>query len=260
MAFFTTAFRHLPCGRSESLDDFLAELFRRLFGDLAPNEPLPDAAKRLLGDELASFAVQDAAPGESVKLTLGRYLCAELAELILPHLSPVPDDWSGELNVDAFTAMCAIAVDDDLHWALGPFVEAAAEGMARFYKGRRWVGEEYDSYAEDSRENGQEAMAELCVPQFDLGVAKVYDPNSGCYSRPLNLKIVRVELHDGRAAHVALTVVGFGTVLLDRKKLLLKAGAIEGDVEEEEKRKLEQICALLWNNSYFAALDPKRRK
>ncbi len=67
-------------------------------------------------------------------------------------------------------------------------------------------------------------------------------------------------MHVGRIARVAMSVPGYGIVLIDRTKLTLQGGVIVGDLEEDEKRQLEKMCSLLWDNTYYSVLDPKRRK
>ncbi len=94
----------------------------------------------------------------------------------------------------------------------------------------------------------------------DLAVAKVYDPQSGCYACPFHSKIVRVALHDGRLVRVALSVPGYGLVILENIKLTLQNGVIDGDANKSDKESMELLCKLLTDNSYYAMLDPKRRR
>ncbi len=227
------------------------------------NESISDAAARIFcNEELASYAVKSAIPGQSVQLALGNYICLELIDVMHQHLGPIPDGWEGEINTDVFTVICAIRTDEALNTGLGRFVNAAEESMARFCHGRLWIGGEFDPYTEDGRTNGDLSveLASIGIPEFDLAVAKVYDPQSGCYSRPFHSKIVRVALHDGRLVRVAFTAPGYGLVLLENKKLTLQNGVIDGDANNSDKESMELLCKLLIDNSYYAMLDPKRRK
>lgn len=267
LAFFDTHFEGCGVYRSESVDDFLRELFALAFAKIQPNSSLESVAKDLLGEELASYAVQNVAdPSEDVTLSLGRHLVLELNDIVRKHLGPLQADFAGELSIDVFTIMCSILSDEALSFALGPYVSDAERKVAESYSMRDWASDkDYDGIVElHHKDNGvlDASLGKAAVPLFDLGVARVYDRHSGCYFRPLNQKIVRLRLlsNEEQALRVALQGPRQGAILLGNRKFDFVDGCVQGNADEETLQTLNGICALLWNNEYYEILESSTKK
>ena len=262
LKFFDT---HLRCSAGvvcDSARDFLAAVLRRTVAQVEPGESLRAAAERVLGEELGEFAAESGEAGESVEETLGKYLTLEIDECVSRQLRAVGEE-RGRPTVDALVVAWAILGDEALRKAVGKAVVASEDEVGSSYAARRWVGDDFERYSEEGRENGllDPELEAMAMPLFDLGVSPAYDRDSGCFWRPLMQKVVVLELRDGRRVRVAMGARTWGWMVLDEKRLVFEEGKeVEGEASDEDKAMLKKLCPLVWDNEFYRNLLNKRQK